>query len=290
MSDIDRARAEELLAERAGLRQARDFAGADAIRDRLRQGGWEVVDGRQGSELREVEPPPRAHAVSIVTLVHGWVADAERWLDGVLAHSAGHDFEALLADNSGDPAVAARLAARKGERVRVLTIDPPEGWAQAANRALEAAAGEVVVLFDPGVELRGDAAGPLLAALADPAVAVAGGFGVRCVGRIGHFHSHDGPEVDALEGYVLAFRRRQALEAGGFDGKFRFYRLADFELCFRLRDRLGGSALVVAELPVERHEHRLWEALDEEERERRSRRNYHRLRDIWGKREDLITT
>ncbi len=88
---------------------------------------------------------------------------------------------------------------------------------------------------------------------------------------------------------MLAFRRRQALDAGGFDRKFRFYRLADFELCFRLRDRHGGRAVVIPGLPVVRHEHRLWEALDEDERERRSRRNYYRLVDLWGKREDLIT-
>jgi GT2 family glycosyltransferase len=248
------------------------------------------VDSREGSRLQEVELPPAPRAVTMLTLVHGWPADAERWLDGVLAHTAGHDFEALLADNSGDPDVAARLAARKGERVRVLTIDPPAGWAEAANQALEAAAGETVVLFDPGVELHGDAAGRLLDALAQPGVAVVGAFGVRCEGRIGHFHASEGPVVDAVEGYVLAFRRQDALDAGGFDRKFRFYRLADFELCFKLRDRLGGTAVVVPGLPVERHEHRLWEALDEEERERRSRRNYYRLLDLWGKREDLITT
>jgi len=46
---------------------------------------------------------------------------------------------------------------------------------------------------------------------------------------------------------------------------------------------------VVAGLPVELHQHRLWETLDEEERERRSRRNYYRFLDRWGKRKDLMT-
>jgi len=248
-----------------------------------------VTDTRWGSALREVEVPPAPRAVTMLTLVHGWPADAERWLDGVLAHTAAHDHEVLLADNSGDPDVAARLAARRGDRVRVLAVDPPEGWAQAANRALEAAMGDVVVLFDPGVELRGDVAGPLLRTLDDEGVVAAGAFGVRSEERVGHFHSNPGPEVDALEGYVLAFRRRQALDAAGFDRRFRFYRLADFELCFRLRDRLGGRVVVVPGLPVERHQHRLWEALDAEERDRRSRRNYHRFMELWGKREDLIT-
>ena len=247
-----------------------------------------MVDAREGSELREVGVPPPPRGFTMLTLVHGWPDDAGRWLDGVLAHTAAHDYEALLADNSGEAEVAASLAARRGDRVRVLTLDPPEGWAEAANRALAAAAGETVVLFDPGVELRGDVAGPLREALADPGVVAAGAFGVRCEDRVGHFHSNPGPEVDALEGYVLAFRRQQALDAGGFDRRFRFYRLADFELCFRLRDRFGGRAVVVPDLPVERHEHRLWEALEPHERERRSRRNYYRFLDLWGKRSDLM--
>jgi GT2 family glycosyltransferase len=229
----------------------------------------------------------------MVTLLHGWPGDAQRWLDGVLAHTSAYDCEVLMVDNSGDPEVASWAGGRasgglEGEQVRVITLEPPEGWAQAANHALEAAAGEVVVLFDPGVELLGDVAGPLLAALADPAVAVTGAFGVRAVGRIGHFHSEPGPEVDAVEGYVLAFRRQDALDAGGFDRKFRFYRLADFDLSYRLRDLRGGRAVVLPDLPVTKHQHRLWEAVDEEERERLSRRNYYRLVEVWGKREDLL--
>jgi cysteinyl-tRNA synthetase len=286
---LQKQRAEELLRERGRLREAKDFGGADELRDQLRSGGWEVVDARGGSRLEPLELPPKPRQVTMLTLVHGWAADAQRWLSGTRSHTAGHDHEALMVDNSADPDVRSWLAGVAAERIRTLTLDPPEGWAEAANRALEAAAGEVIVLFDPGVELTGDVAGPLLTALADPGVAVAGAFGVRAVGSIGHFHADAGPQVDAVEGYVMAFRRRDALDAGGFDRKFRFYRLADFDLCYRLRDRRGGRALVVAGLPVVKHQHRLWEALPEEERERRSRRNYYRLLDVWGKRRDLMS-
>jgi cysteinyl-tRNA synthetase len=288
---MDEQDAERLLAERARWREARDFARADEARDRLRAGGWDVVDTPEGSRLRPVEPPPPAREVTMLTLVHGWRSDAERWLSSVLQHSAAHDFEALVIDNSGDPDVAGWLAGAVGarENVRGLTPAPPLGWAEAANQGLEAAAGEVVVLFDPGVELVGDAAGPLLRALADPATAVAGAYGVRSEGRVGHFHTNPGPVVDAVEGYVLAFRRAEAREAGGFDRRFRFYRVADLELCFRLRDRRGGAALVVESLPVRKHAHRLWEATEEAERDRLSKRNFYRFLDRWGKRTDLMT-
>ena len=144
-----------------------------------------------------------------------------------------------------------------------------------------------MVLFDPGVQLTGDAVTPLLRALDDPNVALAGAFGVRARGTLKEFVASEGPEVDAIEGYVVAFRRADALAVGGFDPRFRFYRIADFEFSFRMRDR-GGRALVVSGLPVVKHEHRLWESTDPEERERLSRRNMYRFLDRWRDREDLM--
>ena len=71
------------------------------------------------------------------------------------------------------------------------------------------------------------------------------------------------------------------------DPKFRFYRIADIDFSFRLRDR-GGIARGVAGLPLERHEHRLWEATPAPERDRLSRRNLYRFLDRWRTRFDLV--
>ena len=62
--------------------------------------------------------------------------------------------------------------------------------------------------------------------------------------------------------------------------------MADVELSFRLRARGGRAVVVVA--PVERHEHRLWDATEPAERERLSRRNMYRFLDRWRDREDLL--
>ena len=43
--------AERLLAERQAAREARDFARADEIRDRLAELGYEVRDGADGARL-----------------------------------------------------------------------------------------------------------------------------------------------------------------------------------------------------------------------------------------------
>ena len=262
------------------------------MRERLRAGGWDVVDSPDGSELQAIKAPPSAgpkaaaRAVTLLTVIHGWRADAERWLLSVFTHTKA-DFEAVLVDNSGDERIAGWLKSRAAERLRVIALDPPLGFAAAVNAGIDAATGEVVVLFDPGVELTGDAISDLVGALADPSVVVVGPFGLRGRGTLKEFDENPGPEVDAIEGYCMAFRRVDAQDVGGFDPTFRFYRMADVEFSFRLRDR-GGRAVVLAGLPLVRHEHRLWESTQPAERDRLSRRNMYRFLDRWRNREDLL--
>ncbi|HKC19704.1 MAG TPA: glycosyltransferase [Candidatus Dormibacteraeota bacterium] len=287
---MDKEEAQRLLERRVELRRERQFVEADAVREELRNGGWDVVDSAHGSELQAIKAPPQAGAtkreVTLLTVVHGWLPDAERWLLSVFTHTKA-DFEAVVVDNSGDERIKASLSARAAERLRVITLDPPLGFAAAVNAGIDAAAGTVIVLFDPGVELKGDAITPLVHALSDPAVAVAGPFGLRGKGTLKEFEESSGPDVDAIEGYCMAFRRDDAVAVEGFDSKFRFYRMADVDFSFRLRDR-GGRAVVVPDLPVERHEHRLWEATEPVERERLSKRNTYRFLDRWRNREDLL--
>ena len=290
---MDRLEAERLLAERVQRRRERDFAAADAIREKLRDGGWDVVDSASRSELQAIRAarqtaPATPRAVTLLTVVHGWQADAERWLLSAFTHTRA-DFEAVVVDNSGDPRIAGWLKNRAAERLRVIALDPPLGFAAAVNAGIEAAAGDVIVLVDPNVELTGDAIGPLLAVLADPSVVIAGPFGLRAKGTMKEFQESEGPEVDAIEGYCMAFRRADAAAAGGFDEKFRFYRMADVEFSFRLRAG-GGRAVVVNGLPVHRHEHRLWDSTEPAARERLSRRNTYRFLDRWRDREDLLVS
>ncbi len=251
-----------------------------------------MLDGAAGSELHALHAPPQTdepatpRAVTLFTVVHGWIPDVERWLLSVFTHCKA-DFEALVVDNSGDARMAGWMQTRVADRLRSLRLDPPLGFATAVNAGIEAATGDVCVLFDPGIELTGDAVSPLIAALSDPTVVVAGPFGIRGKGTLKEFEEDPGPDVDAIEAYCMAFRRADAQAVAGFDPKFRFYRIADIDFSFRLRDR-GGRAVVVPGLPLERYAHRLWEATPAEERDRLSRRNFYRFLDRWGKREDLL--
>lgn len=224
-----------------------------------------------------------------MTIVHGWQPDAERLLLSLFTHCKA-DFEALVVDNSGDPRIAGWLEKRPAERLRVLRLNPPAGFAAAFNAGVEAAAGAIVVLCDQSIEFTGDAISPLVAALTDPGVAVAGPFGVRARDdSMKEFDESGGSgQADAIEGYCMAFRRVDAIAVAGMDPKFRFYRIADIDFSFRLRER-GGRAAADATLPVRRHEHRLWEATEPAERDRLSKRNFYRFLDRWRTRRDLLS-
>ena len=161
------------------------------------------MDSAGGSGLQALKAPPSKapaatpRAVTLLAVVHGWKPDAERWLLSVFTHCKA-DFEALIVDNSGDTQIGAWLEGRAAERFRSVKLDPPLGFAGAVNAGIEAAAGEVVVLFDPGVELKGDAVSPLIDALADPSVVVAGPYGLRGQGTMKEFAESSGPDVDAI--------------------------------------------------------------------------------------------
>jgi cysteinyl-tRNA synthetase len=102
------------------------------------------------------------------------------------------------------------------------------------------------------------------------------------------FRDADGEECDAIEGYLMAFRREILETAGFFDEKFRFYRTADIEYSFRVKDQ--GLRARVVPLPLARHEHRVWTNTPEEDRARLSKRNFNRFLERWRGRTDLTVS
>jgi hypothetical protein len=155
---------------------------------------------------------------------------------------------------------------------------------------LRRAAGPVVVLVDTSVEPTGDVITPLVEALDDPSVGVAGGWGITS-SDLRRFDAAPPGDVDAIEAYALAFRRSDVSDRGPLDEHFRFYRNLDIWWSLVLRDQGEGSAprrAVAVELPAERHEHRGWASLPEQERDRQSKRNFYRIIDRFGSRRDLL--
>jgi hypothetical protein len=290
-----------LLTRRQAARERRDFASADAIRDELRQAGWLVRDTPDGPELVAAPPyetvdpaalepcweAPDRFDVSVVVHVAGWPEDVARATRALAAHQRHLGYEVLLvADGTGEATGRAlEDLAREDPHLRVLHLDPAAGFGAAMNLGMGQALGRVLVWLDPHVEATGDLLGPLLAALKRPGTGLAGGWGVTTTTML-EFEADDGPEVDAVEGYLLAVPRVLAARVR-VDPKDRYYRNADLDYSFAVR-ALGYRATRV-EVPATRHRHRGYHDTDPVERDRASRKNYDRFLGRWRSRTDLLT-
>src|SRR4029453_5688540 len=130
------------------------------------------------------------------------------------------------------------------------------------------------------------------------------------------FEADDGPEVDAVEGYLLAVPRALAARVQ-VDPKDRYYRNADLDYSFAVRalgypaDRgtpseelsdppghpsgaprtppAGPLRAIRVPVPATRHRHRGFHDTDPRERDRASKKNYDRFLGRWKNRTDLLT-
>lgn len=223
---------------------------------------------------------------SILTLNAGWPEDLERFAAALSRTSPGAGYELVAAANAA-PGVEAAVRGLAGAdpRVRGVVFSQRVGFGAARNAGIRLARGRIVVVADTSVVPTGDALAAVGRLLGDPAVGMAGRWGLRST-DLRSFEEVTEGEVDALQAYWMAFRRADAGPDLLFDPRFTFYRNADID--FSLRWRAAGRRLVAAPMPVERHEHREWEALSEPDRERRSRDNFARLLRSWRDRTDLL--
>ena len=305
---------------RSAARAARDWPTADRLRDEIEAAGWRVVDRGTDFRLEPLHPPDvadeaglrygRSEAVpsrldepstcraTVVLIATDQPDDLDRAL-AALGRTLPAGSQLVVVADAPDAAQADRLPASApagddgpevGVEVEVIRTSARLGWAAALNIGLRRAAGEIVVVMDTSVEPTGDVVTPLVAALADGEVAVAGAFGLRSA-DLRRFEEVADGDAAAIEGYLLAVRRADAAAAGALDEGFRFYRNLDIWWSLVLRDRGEGvpprRAAVVAGLPLVRHEHRGWTSVPEAERDRLSKRNFYRFLDRFRDRLDL---
>ena len=291
---------EEIVAmaeRRAQARAAKDFAEADAIRERIASAGWSVEDTPGGgytlspagapaderiepADVRSVLGEPATADVSLQWVCEGWPDDIDRAIASFRAYAGERGLQFVVADVTGEP------ADRWGGDVEVVRLLEGTGWAAARNAGLRRARGRLVFALDGSIEATGDVVAPLEAALADRAVGVCGPFGIVTTDLREFEPAPDPGPCDAVEGYLMAFRREVLEDAGLFDEKFTWYRTADIEWSFRVKD--AGYRCEVVEAPVTKHEHRMWFETPRAERAKWSKRNFYRFLDRWRDRWDLV--
>ncbi len=320
------------LAEaRAAARAHRDWPVADALKAEIEAAGWKVEDfgrawtlvpavppdvvvdgvtryGSAGSVPSVLEEAPSAVA-TVVVVAAAEVEPFARLLGSLAAHLPEGAEVVVVGDDpdpSWDAPLAAAGAAREGRaHVEVIRTSEPLGAAAAVNAGMRRARGAVAILASTEAELSGDAVTPVVEALGDPSVAVAGAIGLAGP-ALPHLEETDAAAPDAIAGAWLGFRRSDHVRFGPLDERFVEPRFLDawWSLVLRAGDTPGAAPrrAVRVDVPLVRHPvatgaPALGGAADgtgmpsppvDARRERLARRNGYRLLDRFRDRPDLL--
>jgi hypothetical protein len=222
-----------LARQRAEARGARHWRTADDLKLRIEAAGWKVVDEGLRFRLLPARPPD--------------LVDGERRCAGSpdavpsLADEPDRPGACIIVvvATGGHAAVAETLATLRRHvpaDTTLLAVAPcevqPEELADASEvvwtaltftagaairAAMRRATNETVVVVDPAARAIGDLVSPLVAALADPSVALAAADGRRSA-DLWHYEPAVG-DVTCAGPTCYAVRRRDALERGDLDDR-----------------------------------------------------------------------
>ncbi len=302
---------------RQALRLQHDYQQADTIRQQLNHTGYVVRDTQRGSLVLprrlDEEFPVLAHSsdaqdntylsdlfeFSVNLLAHNSKDDVARCIESIRRHAGSHTIEIVVIDNGSTDETLPYLQqlARQGDLtseegqtigLHVLFADHNMGFAAGRNATMRVSRGHYVILMDTSIEVKGDIWTPLATALTNARVGIAGPYGL-VTEDLREFHESSEQDADAIEGYLIAFRRELLHEVGWIDEKFRFYRLMDIFYSFFFK-AAGYRAVTTPEVEmlIEKHPHREWYSLSEEERRTKSKKNYDIFRDRWHHGESLL--
>jgi len=161
----------------------------------------------------------------------------------VVANGVDAEIETMLitfARQWGAEAAAGSQGAAAAGGAEAVWLIGRMGVAAALNAGIRRAAAPVVVILDGASEAIGDVISPLVAALADPTVAVAGPWGLtsqdlRNFAPVAPGNAL-GPDVTAITLGAIAFRRADYVERGPLDERFIEPALLDAWWSLVLRD------------------------------------------------------
>jgi len=303
---------------RARARETDDWAEADRLRAEIEAAGWRIVDRGTDFALTPGVPPdvtdgsrirygsslsvpsrlgdPAVGLATVVMIATGPPDDPARALEGLGAGSPDGTSVVIVADGPSPEQTAAldALETQASSRFPVEVVWTSErlGYGAATNIGVRRAAGPVIVLLDTSLEPSGDVLTPLVNALDDITVAVAGGWGIVSA-DLRRFSGASAGDVDAFEGSLQAFRRSDYPERGPFDERFRSRRNLAIWWSLVLRDEGQGTpprrAVSLAGLPIDRRDSREEAGLGDAERDRQAKRDFYRLIDRFGPRLDLVS-
>lgn len=291
-----------LLEQREQLRQQQRYGEADALRSQIQTHGYAVRDTTNGpqllhraadqefvqithsSDILDGLDAPDQYQFSINLIAHDNREDLQRCIEALLRYRAETSFEIVVLDNGStdDTLSYLQALARTGLcdssgraiELRILFADHNLGFAAGRNASMRASRGQIIVLLDTSIELKSAIWEPLAQALAHPEIGLVGPYGLLTA-DLKEFTEQNSGDVDAIEGYLMAFRRTLLEEIGWMDERFRFYRLLDIHTSFFIK-AAGYRVVALAELAacLIKHPHWEWSSLSDDERMARSKKNF----------------
>lgn len=301
---------EDILAlshERDELRKRGKYAQADALKQQIEEAGYGIKDNPRGAHLiilPTVEIDDTVYRMtrqvpslldeadtclfSVQIMACDAAAQTQRCIESILRFGSAVDLEILLVNNGSQDELPiwARALESRESRLHVLTLSRPVGEAEARNVALKRSRGTYILVLNSALELTGDLFTPLIQALEDSSVGVAGWHGLH-TDDLRHFERSAEREVEAVDGECMAFRRKLLKRTGLLDERFRFPYYLDIDFNFAVRD-CGKRAVALPDLPLRSHPPSGESRLSDAERARLTKRNFYRFLEKWGHREDLL--
>jgi hypothetical protein len=303
--------------DRSLARVARDWPEADRLRATIEDAGWKVEDrgtdfalslahardvvegervryGTSRSVPSRIEEPPVGLA-TVVLIATDWPADVARMLDGLIANAPLGTSIVIVGNGPSaeqSEALDAAGAAPSGRLpVEVAWTSERLGRGATINVGLRRVTGPIAILLDSCTNPTGDFVTPLIRALDDATIAIAGPWGAVSA-DLRHFAVAQAGDVVAIDGACQAFRRADYVERGPLDERFTHHSYLDIWWSLVLRDRgevkPPGRAVSLDGLPIVRHEQGAGDDLADVERERLVKRNFYRFLDRFGARRDLL--
>ena len=213
--------------------------------------------------------PNDAPRLSIVIVHHATPDLLAACLDSIAASPLATPYEVLVLDNASDPPLAERFA-EAWPALRLVRNRQNVGYSRAVNQGVRAARGELILVLNPDIELRGDAIGEMVRFLdAHPEAGIVGCRLLNADGTVqlscrtfydwktllwrrtplGRLFPNSGivrrhlmsdwdhasvREVDWLIGACLLVRREAIDRVGLMDERFFMY-FEDVDWCYRMR-------------------------------------------------------
>ena len=297
---------------RSSLKISEDFHKADIHRESINDLGYVIEDTVEGSIIREkfysetefgrlksisssseLSQHPlnlNKYDVTFCLIGNDFTSDLTRCINSIINFTKSISYQILILNKISNPE-SSEFIKSIGQKVdtKVINTDHGLGEGTSKNILLKSSEGSIIILLDTSVELTNDIANPISTILKDQSVGITGAFGLK-TSDMHHFRDDpngNGGEMDAIQSYCFAFRRKSIQTVGLMRETFRFYRHLDLDYSFQFKSK-GYKIIEIPNLPLIRHEHRIWESMPDYQREKLSQANYKKFLEKWQKHPKLL--